>query len=207
MIFSLDSSVQCCPMLLLWAWVWSNLAGAAWPLSCCCQEPHCDDDDGLSWPRPHSSLSSSPHSSKLMVPVMWRLSLPPSSHCSMAQLSRTDCLPASARLCPPCCRDVTPGHTRVTTLRQRQGRHRGAEPITRYLGCLASTLFFLGLHFYLLTFITYDPPVPGTVRNCYLTLTMRFYQLIITSCYMIIGMFHSCSINEVKFGYILYWNY
>ena len=96
-IFSLDSSVQCCPMLLLWAWVWSNLAGAAWPLSCCCQEPHCDDDDGLSWPRPHSSLSSSPHSSKLMVPVMWRLSLPPSSHCSMAQLSRTDCLPASAR--------------------------------------------------------------------------------------------------------------
>ena len=96
----------------------------------------------------------------------------------------------SARLCPPCCRDVTPGHTRVTTLRQRQGRHRGAEPITRYLGCLASTLFFLGLHFYLLTFITYDPPVPGTVRNCYLTLTLRFYQLIITSCYMTIGMFH-----------------
>ena len=85
-------------MLLLWR-VWSNLA-------CCVHCPLLLSPGSLwCWPQltcPPSllsllaSLSSVPHWAMLAAPVMWRLSLLPSSHCSMAQLSRTDC-----PHCPP----------------------------------------------------------------------------------------------------------
>ena len=98
-------------MLLLWE-VWSNLA-------CCVHCPLLLSPGSLWWwPQltcppsllsPLASHSSFPHWAMLAAPVMWRLSLLPSSHCSMAQLSRTDC-----PHCPPrhvaVTSDAGPGH-------------------------------------------------------------------------------------------------
>ena len=152
-----------CPMLLLWG-VWSNLASAAWPLSCCCQGLLAPGSLWWWW-WPHLAPASL---LTLLLPSL----LSAGGACDVEARSPPQLTllhgPAVphwvSALClgPPCCRDVTPGHTRVTTLRDR---HRGDTGVqSQSPGCLASTLFFLRLHFYLLNLINY-PVRPSGSRN------------------------------------------